>query len=140
MTVSGLAREQLDLKMAVWAPGSYLIREFPKNVEGFRALAGKKELQSEKISKNTWRIHTADVNEVTVTYRVYAFEMSVRTSFVDADHAFMNGTSIFMYVDKELELPSTVKIMQDLDWKKIYKGMEENTDKAKKEREWGKKR
>src|SRR3546814_3610608 len=65
----GLAREQLDLKMAVWAPGSYLIREFPKNVEGFRALAGKKELQTEKISKNTWRIHTADVNEVTVTDR-----------------------------------------------------------------------
>src|SRR3546814_19964915 len=112
--------------MAVWAPGSYLIREFPKNVEGFRALAGKKELQSEKISKNTWRIHTADVNEVTVTYRVYAFEMSVSTSFVDADHAFLNGTSIFMYVDQEMELPSTVKIMPDPSWKKISTGLEED--------------
>src|SRR3546814_18205273 len=113
MTVSGLAREQLDLKMAVWAPGSYLIREFPKKVEGFRALAGKKELQSEKISKNTWRIHTADVNEVTETYRVYAFEMSVRTSFGDAEHDFLTGTRIFMYVDEEMEIPSTVTIIPD---------------------------
>src|SRR3546814_5558641 len=64
MTVSGLAREQLDLKMAVWAPGSYLIREFPKNVEGFRALAGIKELQSEKISKNRSEEPTSELQSL----------------------------------------------------------------------------
>src|SRR3546814_7286408 len=54
--------------------------------------------------------------------------MSVRTSFVDADHAFLNGTSIFMYVDQELELPSTVKIMPDPSWKKISTGLEADPD------------
>ncbi|HYH55163.1 MAG TPA: peptidase M61, partial [Anseongella sp.] len=103
MNVSGLDREYLDLKMAVWAPGSYLIREFSKNVEGFAAAAGGKALQSEKISKNTWRIYLDKAEKVRVNYRVYAFEMSVRTSFINSDHAYLNGTSIFMFVDKEPE-------------------------------------
>lgn len=124
MTISGLDRDYVDLKMAVWAPGSYLIREFPKNVEGFKAQSGSNALGSKKITKNTWRVETANVGEITVQYRVYAFEMSVRTSFVDADHAFLNGTSVFMYVDQEPDLPSTIKITPYGDWKSVSTGLE----------------
>lgn len=124
MTVSGIDRESLDLKMAVWAPGSYLIREFPKNVEGFRAESAGQALESEKTSKNTWKVTTAGVGELKVSYRVYAFEMSVRTSFVDADHAFLSGTGIFMYIDGEQQLPSTIRVIPRAGWQKISTGLE----------------
>src|SRR5687767_853762 len=52
-------KDSVDIKMPVWAPGSYLIREFAKNVEGFSAKSEEgKVLSAQKIDKNTWRIHT----------------------------------------------------------------------------------
>src|ERR1700710_200090 len=54
MTVSGLNQPVLDLKMPVWTPGSYLIREFAKNVESFSASSNGHLLQAPKISKNCW--------------------------------------------------------------------------------------
>src|SRR5690606_32443956 len=103
-------------------------REFPKNVEGFKAQSGEKTLNSRKISKNTWRVDTKGAGDITVQYRVYAFEMSVRTSFVDADHAFLNGTSIFMYLDQELDLPSTIKITPHPDWKYVSTGLKSDPE------------
>src|SRR5258708_4075627 len=74
MNISGLKQNILDLKMPVWTPGSYLIREFSKNVESFSASSKGKLLPSPKISKNTWRINTTGISAVTVKYRVYCFE------------------------------------------------------------------
>ncbi|MBC7921845.1 MAG: peptidase M61, partial [Ferruginibacter sp.] len=100
-------REYLDVKMPVWTPGSYLIREYAKNVEGFVARdGGGNPLASEKINKNTWRVRTRSVAEVRVAYQVYAYELTVRTSFLDASHGYLNGASVFMYVDKMLDLPA----------------------------------
>src|SRR3984885_2188179 len=88
MNISGLAQNTLDLKMPVWTPGSYLVREFAKNVEAFSASAKGKLLAAPKIIKNCWQINTTGLSSVTVKYRVYCFEISVRTSFIDASHAF----------------------------------------------------
>ncbi|WP_242689277.1 M61 family metallopeptidase [Pedobacter sp. SYSU D00535] len=125
MVLSGLTKDVMDVKMPVWAPGSYLIREFAKNVEGFSAIgANNKSLLSEKISKNTWRINTAKNQTVRVKYRVYCFEISVRTSFVDAAHAFLSPTGIFMYVDGMIKQPATVSIEPAKGWDKISTGLE----------------
>jgi predicted metalloprotease with PDZ domain len=52
--LEGAKKKYIDFTMPVWAPGSYLVREFAKNVEGFTATDGKgKELRTEKIDKNT---------------------------------------------------------------------------------------
>jgi predicted metalloprotease with PDZ domain len=102
--------KHLDLKMPVWAPGSYLVREFAKNVEGFAAVSGPGNLRSEKISKNTWRVYANKNRDFKVKYKVYAFELTVRTSFLDEMHGYLNGTSVFMYPDNFKNLPSTVSI------------------------------
>ena len=103
MVISGLKGDQIDLKMPVWAPGSYLIREFAKNVEGFKAVnSDGADLMASKINKNTWRVNTAKTSSIKVSYRVYAFELSVRTSFVDESHAFLSPTGIFLYPDGKL--------------------------------------
>src|SRR5438067_3077652 len=73
MNVSGLKQNILDLKMPVWTPGSYLVREFSKNVESFSAEANGKSVDAKKISKNIWQIHTANISAVKVKYKIYAF-------------------------------------------------------------------
>ncbi|MBB6501386.1 M61 family metallopeptidase [Pedobacter cryoconitis] len=124
MHIAGLTKAYVDVKMPVWAPGSYLIREFSKNVEGFAATSGMKVLKTEKIKKNTWRVYTSNSNAVDVNYSVYAFEPSVRTAFIDASHAFLSPTGIFMYPDNQLALPSTVKVIPFEGWNKVSTGLE----------------
>lgn len=123
MDLSGLSKDYIDVKMPVWAPGSYLIREFSKNVEGFTATDVKKQLRTEKLKKNTWRVYTGKSKSVQIKYSVYAFEVSVRTAFIDATHAFLSPTGIFMYPDKQLALESTVKIIPFSGWSKVSTGL-----------------
>ena len=124
MTVSGLAQPTIDLKMPVWTPGSYLVREFAKNIETLTATANGKAINAPKVSKNTWRISTTGVSSVTVKYKVYSFEISVRTSFVDASHAFLSTTGIFLYPKGMLNQPSTIKITPYKDWNKVSTSLE----------------
>lgn len=124
MNIQGVKKSYIDLKMPVWQPGSYLIREFPKNVEFFKASVSGKEVPVQKINKNTWRIFTNNANSIQVSYKVYAFEISVRTSFVDESHAFLSPTGVFMCPDGYLNKPSTVKIELPKIWSKVSTGLE----------------
>jgi predicted metalloprotease with PDZ domain len=125
MNMSGIAtKPYVDVKMPVWTPGSYLVREFAKSVEGFVATAGGKTVKAEKVNKNTWRVYNAKTNAVKINYRVYAFEISVRTAFIDASHAFLSSANIFMYPAGMLKTPSTVKINPWGNWDKVSTGLE----------------
>ncbi|NQX40448.1 M61 family metallopeptidase [Pedobacter steynii] len=124
MTISGLAKDYVDVKMPVWAPGSYLVREFAKSVEDFSATAGGKPVKFEKVKKNAWRVYSAKSNAIKIKYRVYGFEVSVRTPFIDESHAFLSSTGIFMYPDGLLKLPSTVKVIPFKGWNKVSTGLE----------------
>ncbi|MEA5458525.1 PDZ domain-containing protein [Arcicella sp. LKC2W] len=114
----------LDLKMAVWTPGSYLVREYAKNVESVRVTSGSSNLKSDKINKNTWRVRLlATSNEATVKYKVYANELSVRTSFIDDSHGYLNPASVFMYVNDWRQVPSTINIQPYKSWNTISTGL-----------------
>ncbi|GAB2942499.1 PDZ domain-containing protein [Hymenobacter coalescens] len=119
MQLSGFAGRTTDVKMPVWAPGSYLVREFAKNVEDFAAQSGGKDLQVEKINKNTWRITHPGQKDFKVRYRVYANELSVRTSFLDASHGYLNGTSVFMYPEGQKQLPAQLEVRPHEGWKEV---------------------
>jgi len=124
MDISGLAKDYVDVKMPVWTPGSYLIREFEKSVEEFKATASGKAVKVEKVRKNTWRIFSAKAAHIKINYRVYAFEISVRTPFIDESHAFLSPTGIFMHPDGMIKSPSTVKIIPFNTWSKVSTGLE----------------
>src|SRR5262245_29264502 len=75
-------RPQVELMMPVWTPGSYLVREYERNVEAVSAVGrGDAPLTITKPKKNHWRITTGGAPSVTVRYRVYSREMSVRTNW-----------------------------------------------------------
>lgn len=113
----------IDLKMPVWTPGSYLIREYAKNVEAFRATVGGQSVPVEKIRKNTWRITTRDggpnPDNISVRYRVYAYELTVRTSFLDDSHGYVNGASMFLFHDALKDQPAKLVVQPAKGWKKV---------------------
>jgi predicted metalloprotease with PDZ domain len=124
MNISGLQQKDLVLKMPVWTPGSYLVREFSKNIESFSVSSNGKAVPAPKTRKNWWHINTEGISSLTVKYRVYCFEISVRTSFIDASHAFLSPTGIFVYPGNMLHQPSTVHIIPYKGWTKVSTGLE----------------
>ncbi|MBX7094930.1 MAG: PDZ domain-containing protein [Flavobacteriales bacterium] len=123
MYISGFKGNFLDLSMPVWAPGSYLVREFEKNVDFFEAESNGKKLGVKKADKNTWRIETVS-SDIHVHYSVYAYELSVRTSFLDDSHGYINGTSVFMYIEGKKNLSGTLEIKPHPSFKKISTSLE----------------
>lgn len=80
-----------ELSMPAWSPGSYKIRDFAKNIVSISSPNGRVV----KKDKSTFRIETDDEN-ISVNYRVYCNEVSVRTSHIDGSHAFLDGPSAFL--------------------------------------------
>ena len=104
-------RAHLDLFMAVWTPGSYLIREYERHVENLQATGSEGRATAvEKTSKNRWRVATGGAASVTVTYRVYGREMTVRTNWIEAGFAMLNGAPTFISLVGQLWRPHDVYI------------------------------
>ena len=92
------ARGALEIALPAWSPGSYLVRDYARHVEELRADAGGRTARVLKLDKHTWRIESDAPGPVRVRYRVYAHELTVRTSHHDDRHAFVHGPSVFFRV------------------------------------------
>jgi predicted metalloprotease with PDZ domain len=111
-------RAEVELTMAVWTPGSYLVREYARNVEEVTAANGAGEpLAVGKTAKNHWRIAAGRTSEIVVRYRVYCREMSVRTNFVDSGFALIVGAGTFMTVEGAEARPYEVRLELPAAWK-----------------------
>ncbi len=111
IATSDFNQPYLDLKLPVWTPGSYLVREYAKNLQNFEAIAADgKSLPWQKISKNHWRIDINGQEQVLIRYQIFGNELTVRTNHIDASHAFFTGAAVFMYVDGYQDQPYQVAI------------------------------
>ncbi len=96
--------------LPTWIPGSYLIREFAKNVVRIRAQSGRRMVPIVKLDKSTWRVAPTE-GPVTVTMEVYAWDLSVRGAHLDTTHGFFNGPSVFQKVEGREDDPCEVEIL-----------------------------
>lgn len=120
LDVSEISDAKLSLKMATWTPGSYLIREYAKNVERVEAKSESvKRLNLTKTNKNTWVLETGKAKKLEVTYRVYANELSVRNCYLDAEQGYLNPASVFLWVAGLEQQASTLKIELPKGWKEV---------------------
>jgi predicted metalloprotease with PDZ domain len=112
MGIEGLHAQSVDLRLPAWIPGSYKVRDFAKHIQGVKG-----GVSTAKIDKQTWRVQTGGRRNLTVRYKVYAFELTVRTSHVDSDHAFLNPGSVFLHVVGRKTEPHEVRIRIPRGWK-----------------------
>jgi len=104
-----VAGGELDLKLPVWTPGSYLVREFERHVQDVACTTDDgKPLAVRKLDKATWRVDARGAKTVLATYRVYANDLTVRSAHLDDTHAFFNGACVFLYADAAAEARVTV--------------------------------
>ena len=97
------------LVLPAWIPGSYMIREFARNIVRIAASSNGKKIALEKTDKHTWQASRCD-GPLVVVYQVYAWDLSVRTAHLDQTHAFFNGTSVFLRVPGQEQAPHEVDI------------------------------
>jgi predicted metalloprotease with PDZ domain len=101
----------LDLKMPVWTPGSYLVREYGRHLQDFAAFANNQPLSWHKVSKNHWQVEKGNTSEVTIHYRVFANELTVRTNHLDATHGYFNGAALFFRIPGWENFPMQIRVI-----------------------------
>ncbi|NMH64279.1 M61 family metallopeptidase [Shewanella salipaludis] len=85
-----------QLSLPAWLPGSYMVRDFAKNIIDLQAKDEKdNSLTLEQLDKQTWAV-LGNGHELHLSYRVYAWDLSVRTAHLDSRHGFFNGSSVFL--------------------------------------------
>ncbi|MBI5259553.1 MAG: M61 family metallopeptidase [Burkholderiales bacterium] len=95
LTLPQPAAEQ-QLALPVWIPGSYMVREFGRHLCALEARQGQRVVPLEQLDKTTWLARCSGRAALTLSYRVYAFDTSVRAAFLDPRRGFFNGTSLFL--------------------------------------------
>ena len=112
-------RPEVEVYMATWTPGSYLIREYERNVEAVTAVNGTTALAVEKSRKNRWKITTGGARTITLRYKVYSREMTVRNNWVEAGFAMLNGAPTFVTLPDGGKRPHEVKVELPAAWKSV---------------------
>ncbi|MEW4570195.1 PDZ domain-containing protein [Tautonia sp. JC769] len=117
-------RPALELFMATWTPGSYLIREFSRHVEAVSARDPEgTPLPVRKVRKNRWRVESSGHDRVIVSYRVYGREMGVQTNWIDASFALINGAPTFLTPADSPPRPHEVSLELHPDWSRSITGL-----------------
>lgn len=107
------------LRLPAWLPGSYMIRDFAKNIVELDAYHDHQKLAVMRIDKQTWQIQAND-GPIEIQYRVYAWDLSVRTAYLDDQFGFYNHSALCLEVVGQHDQASTVQInlpAQQTDWK-----------------------
>jgi predicted metalloprotease with PDZ domain len=124
-------QQSVELRMAVWTPGSYLVREYARNVESVVARTPDgKSCRIDKTQKNRWRVETGGADRVVLSYRVYAREMTVRTNFVDSEFALINGAPTFLTLVEAGPRPHDITIELPQGWTRSVSALPAGADGA----------
>ena len=119
LTIAQPAAQQ-RVSLPVWIVGSYMVREFSKQLMGIRASQGKRNVPVSQINKNTWQIDCDTSQPLTLHYQVHAQDNSVRTAWLDTQRGFFNATSLCLQADGQHDVAHVVDIQAPKhthDWK-----------------------
>ena len=109
MTIAVPATKQV-LRMPVWIPGSYLVREFSKHLQSLQCSQGGRPVSLSQTDKAAWLVICDSEKPLEVRYQVYAFDRSVRTAFLDDARGFFNATSLCLMAHGQTEMPHALEV------------------------------
>lgn len=100
------------LSLPAWIPGSYMIRDFAKNITTLTATdnTGNK-LDVSKLDKQTWKVSSSS-DKIHVQYEVYAYDLSVRGAYINDEYAFFNGTNMFLAVEGQTKQACSLELIK----------------------------
>jgi predicted metalloprotease with PDZ domain len=98
------------VSLPVWIPGSYLVREFAKNLQHLKATQVGKAVAIQQENKSQWFIQCKEGQALQLSYEVYAFDNSVRSAWLDTQRGFFNGTSLCLRVHGQEDRPHALTL------------------------------
>jgi predicted metalloprotease with PDZ domain len=105
------------LAFPVWTPGSYLVREYARHVQELTAATVQGEpLPLTRIDKRSFKV-PSNGKPIRLRYKVYANELTVRTSHLDGSHGYFNGATLFFYDESLRDAEHRVAIHPPAGWK-----------------------
>jgi predicted metalloprotease with PDZ domain len=115
--IQGWSLDVLDLKFPVWTPGSYLVREYVRHLQSFTALDEQGQpLPWQKIGKNHWQVTTQGHSTLTIQYKIFANELTVRTNHLDITHGYFNPAAMFFRVPGREREAIAITILPPQNW------------------------
>ncbi len=110
MTVVSPAPGGQLVSLPAWIPGSYMIRDFAKNIVTISAECNERAVALTKLDKQSWQAAPCS-GTLIIRYTVYAWDLSVRSAHLDQSHAYFNGTSLFLRVHGQDDKPCSVELL-----------------------------
>jgi predicted metalloprotease with PDZ domain len=110
LTIAEPQARQL-VSLPVWIPGSYLVREFSKQLQHLTAQQGRTWLAAQQLDKCTWQIDGKPGKPLVLHYQVYAHDNSVRTAWLDAERGFFNASSVCLQVEGQTASPHLLELV-----------------------------
>jgi predicted metalloprotease with PDZ domain len=115
LQIQNWQQSQLHLEMPVWTPGSYMVREYSRHLQDFKAIdAQGNSLNSRKTAKNHWCVEGS--GDLTISYRVFANDLTVRTNHLDASHGYFNPAALLFLVPDRTHEPIQIEIVPPANW------------------------
>ncbi len=117
VTIRDWQDESLLLCLPVWTPGSYLVREYSRHLQEFRAeTTDGLPLPWRKVRKNHWQIEGTRGKTVVVRFSMLATELTVRTNHLDSTHGFFTPAALLPYVPELRHQSCEVEIVAPEPW------------------------
>ena len=124
LSIKGLVRDTLELKLPSWTPGYYQIMQYANQIDDFHsATSDGQTLLWKKVGSNSWRIASGGSADVTIKYQVKATRSFVASSYVDSLRAFITPGGVFMHVAKMLNHPAQITLNLYKDWNMVATGL-----------------
>lgn len=112
------------LRMPVWTPGSYLVREYSRHIQELEVFDGDGERRrAQKVDKASWRVDASSCGELRVCYKVYAHDLTVRTNHLDGSHGFFNCVATCLYPQGRLKESVELRVLPPEGWE-VFCGLE----------------
>ena len=112
LTIARPAAQQ-RVALPVWIPGSYLVREFARNLLGLQARQDGRSCPVRQLDKCSWQIECEPDRPLELRYQVYAFDASVRAAWLDTLRGFFNSTSLCLRVEGQHDQPHRLELKPD---------------------------
>jgi predicted metalloprotease with PDZ domain len=112
LTIAQPAANQ-RVSLPVWIAGSYMVREFAKQITGISARQSKLNVAVRQLDKATWVVNCEAGKPLTLHYQVHAHDDSVRTAWLTTQRGFFNGTSLCLQAEGLVDVPHHIEVVAE---------------------------
>ena len=116
--IKNIREPNLTVSLPTWTPGWYTVENYARNILRFKVTdASGNWVQPVMTRKQTWRIDTTGIRELTIEFDYQATILALNQAKISKDFAFFTGTQLFLEVSGHRNRPSTVRFEVPSGWK-----------------------